>query len=546
MKINLNSNNCSCGNLFLSNGGISGEINQEFNFLQVILLYLLSNGDPSSQLLSSQGINADQVQGLIQTKGTQTEGLSHTKIFQKDQAQDEDLQGVWSFLFWGYLVDRTGINLDGVIQSISKEGLTEVSGLNLNQKGLGELLDKFLNNPSEKLRVYEELNKLLFLPDLKSDFLIWLNHKIETGFQPNEEMTSLWAYSFFKIKNDLSVTEEEQNLLQGEKLQTVLGKEDVLSFQNLIQKLEEKLKSEVFSDKNFLELKPRLLEVVNQAEARLKEGFITNNQVVDSLFNKLRERLFEQQTILGERNAEVKGLNLTEAPFEVIKGLSTKPSGPQEVLDKTAGMFERYFERVKEKGSFLAEGIALLKEKQGFSQEGQGGLTRFQFFYHQVSHLRSNDQHLVNIETVKFLEGDKMSPQFFEFVKRFSAEVFPEGEKKAYVRLEPPHLGGLDLEIKVKEKEVIIVARVEKEEAFRELQNNVEAIKESLKELGLSLKDFQTQLNWGYQGFADGSGEKREGTKGLKTDLEAQNQDLNILPLEKGFKNLKGKHYFIV
>ncbi|WP_028841106.1 flagellar hook-length control protein FliK [Thermodesulfobacterium hveragerdense] len=546
MKVNLNSNNFSCGNLLLSNGGISGEINQEFNFLQVILLYLLSNGDSSSQLLSSQGINADQVQGLIQTKGTQTEGLSQTKILSKDQAHDEDLQGVWGFLFWGYLVDKTGINLEGFAQSISKEGLTEVSGLTLNQKALGELLDKFLGNPSEKLRVYEELNKLLSLPDLKSDFLAWLNHKIETGFQLNEDMTSLWAYSFFKIKGDLSVGDGEQKLKQEQNFQTVLEEKDGLSFQNLIQKLEEKIKTEVFSDKNFLGLKLKLLGLVKQGETNLKESFLTNNQVFDSLFDKLGERLPEKETILGERIAGVKDLRLTEAPFAVVKGLSAKSFSSQEVSDKSAEVFEKYFERVKEKGSFLAEGIALLKEKQGFSQEGQGELTRFQFFYHQVSHLRSNDQHLVNIETVKFLEGDKMSPQFFEFVKRFSAEVLPEGEKKAYVRLEPPHLGGLDLEIKVKEKEVIIVARVEKEEAFRELQNNVEAIRESLKELGLSLKDFQTQLNWGYQGFAGRSGEKREGSNGLKSSLAEQNQDPNVLDSNEGFKNLKGKHYFIV
>lgn len=87
------------------------------------------------------------------------------------------------------------------------------------------------------------------------------------------------------------------------------------------------------------------------------------------------------------------------------------------------------------------------------------------------------------------------------FIKDFSTELFPTGEKRARIQLEPPELGKMELEVKVLDKEVEIRAKVEKPETFAQLQQDLAQLKSQLEELGLRLKEFELLF-----GFAEGKG----------------------------------------
>lgn len=87
------------------------------------------------------------------------------------------------------------------------------------------------------------------------------------------------------------------------------------------------------------------------------------------------------------------------------------------------------------------------------------------------------------------------------FIKDFSTELFPTGEKRARIQLEPPELGKMELEVKVLDKEVEIRARVEKPDTFAQLQQDLAQLKSQLEELGLRLKEFELLF-----GFAEGKG----------------------------------------
>lgn len=89
--------------------------------------------------------------------------------------------------------------------------------------------------------------------------------------------------------------------------------------------------------------------------------------------------------------------------------------------------------------------------------------------------------------------------EFLNFVKEFSAELLPSGERRANIQLEPPELGRLELEIKVVDHEVEMKVRVEKPETYAQFQQDLAQLKNNFEELGLRLKDIQLSL-----GFSDG------------------------------------------
>lgn len=88
--------------------------------------------------------------------------------------------------------------------------------------------------------------------------------------------------------------------------------------------------------------------------------------------------------------------------------------------------------------------------------------------------------------------------EFLNFVKEFSAELLPSGERRANIQLEPPELGRLELEIKVVDHEVELKVRVEKPETYAQFQQDLAQLKNNFEELGLRLKDIQLSL-----GFSD-------------------------------------------
>ncbi len=157
-----------------------------------------------------------------------------------------------------------------------------------------------------------------------------------------------------------------------------------------------------------------------------------------------------------------------------------------------------------------------------------------------------------------FAMVSKQNPQTFHkvhlnelatFIKDFSVELLPEGEKMARLTLEPPDLGRLDLEVKVKDKKVEILAKVEKPEALHEIRQHLHQIKVHFEEAGLQLKEFQLSLAENLAGggefFAERKGEGKSSDKERKQgSIEVggiEGEAVETAPLI----NQKGHYYYI-
>ncbi|RLF49874.1 MAG: hypothetical protein DRN19_05400 [Thermoplasmata archaeon] len=155
------------------------------------------------------------------------------------------------------------------------------------------------------------------------------------------------------------------------------------------------------------------------------------------------------------------------------------------------------------------------------------------------------------LESAKVVNFQKIPGDILEIVKDMVLEIQPHGEKKALIKIEPPEMGFLDLEIKVKNKEVEIVAKIEKIELLQEIKQNLHNIKTSLEESGLNLKDVQLFLNSGFDNGNMVKNFEREDRNysehKTKTERieEINSKDIKTEDLNK-FYNRNGKYYYIV
>ncbi len=158
---------------------------------------------------------------------------------------------------------------------------------------------------------------------------------------------------------------------------------------------------------------------------------------------------------------------------------------------------------------------------------------------------------ITKLESAKVVNFQKIPGDILEIIKDMVLEIQPYGEKKALIKIETPEMGFLDLEIKVKNKEVKIIAKIERIELLQEIKQNLHNIKTSLEESGLNLKDVQLLLSSGFDnGNMVKNFEKEERNYSeykTKTERieEIDNKDIKIEDLNK-FYNRNGKYYYIV
>ena len=91
--------------------------------------------------------------------------------------------------------------------------------------------------------------------------------------------------------------------------------------------------------------------------------------------------------------------------------------------------------------------------------------------------------------------------QLPEMIRDLLLEVHPSGEKKARVKLEPPDLGEMEIDLRLHRQEVHLFLRVEKPEAAQELQAHLHHLRQNLEELGFTLSDFRVDLAGGGSGW---------------------------------------------
>jgi len=155
---------------------------------------------------------------------------------------------------------------------------------------------------------------------------------------------------------------------------------------------------------------------------------------------------------------------------------------------------------------------------------------------------------VIKSENVKVVNFYKFPDEFLEIIKSMSFEIQPEGEKRAFIKLEPPDMGFLNLEIKTKNKDIEIIVRVEKPEVLQDIKNNLHNIKASLEELGLNLKEFQLFLGSGLENKAFTKNFEREGSPSYKKEIQ-EIEEVSKNTKEKDtikVYNTNGKYYYIV
>ncbi len=103
-------------------------------------------------------------------------------------------------------------------------------------------------------------------------------------------------------------------------------------------------------------------------------------------------------------------------------------------------------------------------------------------------------------------------------VKEMVLEVHPSGMKKARIRLEPPELGEVEVDVRVQHREVSLFLRVEKTEAAHQLHLHLPHLREALQDLGLQLSEFQISY------FGSGEGGNLFGENSRGEDFKRRNR----------------------
>ncbi len=310
-------------------------------------------------------------------------------------------------------------------------------------------------------------------------------------------------------------------------------------------------------------LKKSLFDFIRKDEERKKvlEEIIKENLNNDSALKTVLEKLTRYSKNINFQQISDDGLDLKE-DIKLLKSNFKKSNLNelnffQDVSKKELKNFHNYKNnlveledniRPKDEVSDLFKDLLRHKKidhKTGFLNKSEIFLKFNNILLNQPFQFKFDDK-VIKLDKVKLIEDSKISNEFLQSIKNITLETLPEGEKKASIKLEPPDLGSLDLEIKIKDKDVKIVIRADKMEVLNELKNNIHHIKNSLQEMGLNLKDFQFYLgNSMDNGYFKNFEKKRWKyfDKAIKQTKEIT--EVEVDPKQM-FINRNGKIYYIV
>lgn len=169
----------------------------------------------------------------------------------------------------------------------------------------------------------------------------------------------------------------------------------------------------------------------------------------------------------------------------------------------------------------------------------------FEDIFHET-HTEVGPKRTEYMEILRLWDKEKISSKFLDFLRDLVIEARSFGEKRALLRVEPPELGTLELEIKVINREVILSIKADNPETLKQMQAGLEQIKQGLQEVGLNLREFQTQLYLGFScaDFNTERGIRRNLADGEERSELLRREDVEELNLE--LRNYKGRYYFVV
>jgi DNA-binding transcriptional MerR regulator len=302
--------------------------------------------------------------------------------------------------------------------------------------------------------------------------------------------------------------------------------------------------------------KPELLQEIRQSLDLIKAG------LEDSGFNLKEIQLFLGSNFndknlvkdFSKENITDRGINLIKGNGEWL-GATGQNESEEEINGRVLnirGEFSNFIlsdnDLEVKKGGILKGGLKFYNplerkfkvEENDFQEIFDAGLMKGDFRMENV----------VKVDYSKAIDFHRFPEGFWEMIKEMSLEIQPEGERRAFIKLEPPEMGFLDLEIKVKDKNIGIIVRVEKPELLQEIRQSLDLIKAGLEDSGFNLKEIQLFLGSNFNDknlVKDFSKEKRNYSQ--KTEVEdvkeIDKKALKNKDLLK-FYNRNGKYYYIV
>jgi len=503
------------------------------NFLDILLLALFSGIGVEDLSLNEKGTLKEG--NFSQELKASAELIKGLKKGNNDNQENDQctLQGIFQVFFKLFNQFQSLKVKRGEISAEEKGG----------SKGLLKLFDQFLNWIKDvvesKNNISEGDKKTLFnfLEELKEEF----NKEVLQGEEPLRSVSSFENQKFSQNERLKSVFKHTLEVVSEKHETSSSGKEKIF-----------KVLKEVVEDvhgKKSQEVQRKVLEV-EKIEKSLKtpeEGkkFVNSEEIGKNL--KVSEKS-ASETVSNEDWSKKK---VFDEKYEVNKGIGKEDfqefslKGTEEgkrVLDKGGVRKVKETIVLQRYNNLIKKDSSKVKKTENFSPMPNVSITSGV----QTKPLLE----AVNVQGMKLFHEGNLSPEFTQFIKNFTVNTLPQGERIATIELEPPNLGKVHVKVKVKHKEVELSIRVEKPEVLHDLQNHINHIKHSLEDMGLNLKDFSLGLaGKGETGdLASGSDKRERRSKNSKAGIGSEIEEVEGVNLKKEeiLKNINGNYYYIV
>jgi len=347
---------------------------------------------------------------------------------------------------------------------------------------------------------------------------------------------------------------------------------------NVLEEVKEVIKRVLYKEGNNAEKKEDVLIAIKKVEKKVKSTWVSGSNSKEKVRSKNKGNFYFKDH-LNEIGKSKESSKRTDPLEEVkLKEDSKKKFQEDKISDKTRVInFNKHkvegkagIEEIKRGFQFgdlktlEVEKSLKIGSKEEFSKvlnftkgieeksahrRGEDTAVRGSFLGSEVFGGSLNVKEVANSQSIQFLKNGELSPEFLKFVKEFTTQVFPNGQQVAVIKLEPPELGKLYLEVKVKDKEVHLTIRAERPEALHELKVHFNHIKTSLEESGMQLKDWNFSLAGGFEGgesLAGGFSNDKRGNSWKRGLESAKVEEVETTKISKELINQKGKYYYIV
>ncbi|MCW7504592.1 flagellar hook-length control protein FliK [Leptospira paudalimensis] len=237
----------------------------------------------------------------------------------------------------------------------------------------------------------------------------------------------------------------------------------------------------------------------------------------------------KSETVLSESNIEKENSNLSITSDKMVRSLGFKEKEFQK-LNENKNQVQN--EKIKTDSSFVNQVQTIFSSKMG-EENGKSSEDKSNkqgFNLHSVENkLHSKTEDVKNLERNQKPKETNLKQNLDELIKQAKFDIVQNGKSSAEIIMNPKEYGRLTLKVTVDGEKVEGRILVESEELQKSLQNEIQSIKENLKESGLDLQALIIDL------WDDGNqfAERQNQNELYQTLMETAKNRGNIEKLEK-------------